>query len=88
MLAHLEAKGLITRTPSEFHRQVLATSLTSLGRSVFRKADTAARAVEADMSAALTTAEEGELRALLQRVTDRLRDRQNDPATAGQDDHP
>jgi DNA-binding MarR family transcriptional regulator len=75
MLANLETKKLISRTPSPLHPQVLVTELTAAGRAAFTKADAAARAVETDMSANLDPDEEAQLRALLQRTTQLLKNR-------------
>ena len=68
LLATLETKGLIERTPSEVHAQVLVAKLTRAGHAVFRKANDAALAVEARLSAAFTPEEEESLRELLRRA--------------------
>lgn len=75
MLATLEGKGLVTRTHSDIHAQVLVTELTGRGREVFEHADSLARAVERDLSATFTTSEEQLLRALLERATNSLKSR-------------
>lgn len=74
MLSTLEAKRLVERTPSEVHAQVLVAKLTRSGHAVFRKADAAALAVEARLSAAYTTREDEMLRELLHRAGDALVD--------------
>ncbi|WP_020662506.1 MarR family winged helix-turn-helix transcriptional regulator [Amycolatopsis benzoatilytica] len=68
MLGTLESKKLIERTPSDVHAQVLVARLTRSGHAVFRKADAAALAVEARLSAAFEPDEEKALRELLQRA--------------------
>nr|WP_296769504.1 MarR family transcriptional regulator [Rhodococcus sp. (in: high G+C Gram-positive bacteria)] len=75
MLATLEGKELIVRTQSDLHAQVLVTELTASGRKMFARADSAARAVERDLSATFDQDEERMLRALLQRAIDSLKGR-------------
>ncbi|WP_158883268.1 MarR family winged helix-turn-helix transcriptional regulator [Amycolatopsis anabasis] len=74
LLSTLEAKKLIERTPSDVHAQVLVAKLTRSGHAVFRKANEAALAVEARLSAAFTDDEEKSLRELLQRAISTLSD--------------
>jgi DNA-binding MarR family transcriptional regulator len=69
MLSTLETKKLVERTPSEVHAQVLIARLTRSGHTLFRKANEAALAVEAGVSAAFEPEEEQLLRALLRRAT-------------------
>lgn len=68
LLSTLESKKLIERTPSDVHAQVLVATLTRTGHATFRKANEAALAVEARLSAAFTDDEEKSLRELLQRA--------------------
>ena len=68
LLSTLESKRLIERAPSDVHAQVLVAKLTRPGHAVFRKANEAAMAVEARLSAAFTDDEENSLRGLLQRA--------------------
>jgi DNA-binding MarR family transcriptional regulator len=72
MLGTLEGKELIKRTPSDVHAQVLVAKLTRNGRSILRKADEAALAVEARLSAAFSPDEEKTLRELLRRAAEVL----------------
>lgn len=72
LLATLEDKKLIERTPSGVHMQVLVSRLTRSGHAVFRKADAAALAVEARLSAAFDPDEDATLRKLLQRAVTTL----------------
>ncbi len=68
MLATLESKKLIERTPTDVHAQVLLAQLTRAGHSTFRKANQAALAVERRLSAAFTDEEDKLVRELLQRA--------------------
>jgi DNA-binding MarR family transcriptional regulator len=68
LLANLEAKKLIERTPSDVHAQVLVAKLTRSGYATFRKANEEALAVEKRLSAAFTDDEEKTLRELMQRA--------------------
>ncbi|MFE0024988.1 MarR family winged helix-turn-helix transcriptional regulator [Amycolatopsis sp. NPDC059021] len=68
LLSTLESKKLIERTPSDVHNQVLVTRLTRSGHATFRKANEAALAAEARLSAAFTAEEEETLRTLLRRA--------------------
>jgi DNA-binding MarR family transcriptional regulator len=67
MLATLESRELVERTPSEVHGMVLIATLTPVGRALFEQADAVALAVEARLSAAYSTAEDEQLRELLGR---------------------
>lgn len=75
MLATLESKGLITRTQSDLHAQVLVTELTEPGRAMFERADFLARAVERDLSATFTADEEEQFRSFLRRAAASLKSR-------------
>lgn len=68
LLATLETKRLIERSPSDVHAQVLVAKLTRSGHALFRKADAAALEVEARLSEAYEPDEEKSLRELLQRA--------------------
>jgi DNA-binding MarR family transcriptional regulator len=68
LLSTMESKKLIERTPSDVHAQVLVARLTRTGHATFRKADAAALAVEARLSAAFSSDEDKLLRELLQRA--------------------
>jgi DNA-binding MarR family transcriptional regulator len=68
LLATLESKKLIERAPSGVHQQVLVARLTRSGHAIFHKADAAALAVEARLSAAFRPDEDSSLRQLLQRA--------------------
>jgi DNA-binding MarR family transcriptional regulator len=72
LLATLESKKLIERSPSDVHTQVLVSRLTRSGHAHFRKADAAALAVEARLSAEFTAEEEASLRDMLQRAVKTL----------------
>lgn len=72
-LDKLEAKGLVTREPSELHRKVLVVSLTPAGEELVLRADEATRAVEQRLGEAFTDEERGLLRDLLRRATASLR---------------
>ncbi len=69
LLAGLETKALIERTPSPDHAQVLVTRLTPEGAGLLREADEAAREAEARLSGAFSADEERTLRELLARAT-------------------
>ncbi|MCC5480718.1 MarR family winged helix-turn-helix transcriptional regulator [Streptomyces sp. NPDC059680] len=67
VLKNLQDRGLITRSPHEWHRNVLETRLTDEGRAVMTDADTAAVRVERALAAEFTDAERGTLTGLLAR---------------------
>ncbi|MFI6153018.1 MarR family winged helix-turn-helix transcriptional regulator [Kitasatospora sp. NPDC051170] len=73
ILTNLENKGLISRETSSLHQKVLVTRLTRSGRALARKADTLARGVEQRLADALSTAEQAQLRSLLERSAEALR---------------
>lgn len=73
ILTNLESKGLVTRSPSAVHSKVLVTELTASGQALVERADAAARAVEARLSATFDTHEQDQLRHLLDRAIDALR---------------
>lgn len=54
VLANLEAKGLITRTPSSVHQKVFVTKLTRAGSALLKRADVKVHAVEENLAAEFT----------------------------------
>jgi DNA-binding MarR family transcriptional regulator len=68
VLANLEAKGLIQRTPSSVHQKVLVTKLTRSGQALVRKADTKAKAIEDRLADAFDPEERVMLAGLLERA--------------------
>jgi DNA-binding MarR family transcriptional regulator len=67
MLATLESRKLVERTPSEVHGMVLIATLTPAGRALFEQGDAVALAVESRLSAAFSSTEDEQLRAMLGR---------------------
>ncbi|MFV2173639.1 MarR family winged helix-turn-helix transcriptional regulator [Actinomadura sp. LOL_016] len=67
VLRNLQERGLIERTPHEWHRNILETRLTAEGEAVLRSADERAVRVERGLSAEFTDAERESLVALLGR---------------------
>jgi DNA-binding MarR family transcriptional regulator len=67
VLKNLQDRDLITRSPHEWHRNVLETRLTDEGRAVLAEADTAAVRVERALAAEFTDAERDALAGLLAR---------------------
>lgn len=67
VLKNLQDRDLITRSPHEWHRNVLETRLTDAGRAVMAEADTAAVRVERALAAEFTDAEREALTGLLAR---------------------
>lgn len=67
VLKNLQERGLIERTPHEWHRNVLETRLTEEGDAVMRRADTDAVRVERALAAAFSDEERELLIALLGR---------------------
>jgi DNA-binding MarR family transcriptional regulator len=72
ILANLEAKGLITRSPDPYHLNVRHIELTDTGAATLDKADQAAVAIERRLGAAFTDDERETLIALLARCTTAL----------------
>jgi DNA-binding MarR family transcriptional regulator len=72
VLNNLQDRGLIERTPHEWHRNVLETRLTDEGRAVMADADTRAVRVERALAAEFTGEERTTLVALLGRCVDVL----------------
>ncbi|MFI6353149.1 MarR family winged helix-turn-helix transcriptional regulator [Streptomyces sp. NPDC050743] len=67
VLKNLQDRALITRSPHEWHKNVLETRLTDEGRAVMAEADTAAVRVERALAAEFTDAEREALTGLLAR---------------------
>ncbi|MFF1560426.1 MarR family winged helix-turn-helix transcriptional regulator [Streptomyces sp. NPDC058279] len=67
VLKNLQERGLIERTPHEWHRNVLETRLTEQGRTVMELADTAAVRVERRLAAEFSAEERERLIELLGR---------------------
>jgi DNA-binding MarR family transcriptional regulator len=57
VLANLEAKGLITRTPSSVHQKVFVTKLTRAGSALLKRADVKANELEQGLAAEFTSEE-------------------------------
>ncbi|MCJ1677936.1 MarR family transcriptional regulator [Streptomyces sp. APSN-46.1] len=74
VLKNLQERGLIARTPHEWHRNVLETRLTEEGEAVMRRADTGAVRVERALAAEFTGEERETLIALLGRCARLLDD--------------
>ena len=81
VLARLEDKKLISRTPSEAHAKVLLTSLTKEGEELVLQADEHARAVEQRLLDEFTQAEQEQLKDLLTRARELLRTQPKPPPT-------
>ena len=67
LLKTLQERGLIERTPHEWHRNVLETRLTESGKKVLADADARAVRVERGLSAEFTEEERATLTELLGR---------------------
>ncbi|MFF5535989.1 MarR family winged helix-turn-helix transcriptional regulator [Streptomyces cinerochromogenes] len=67
VLKNLQDRGLIARTPHEWHRNVLETRLTDEGRTVLADADARAVRVERALAAEFTDEERSALTQLLAR---------------------
>ncbi|MGY0501954.1 MarR family winged helix-turn-helix transcriptional regulator [Nocardia sp. FBN12] len=77
VLTNLQERGLVDRTPHEWHKNVLETRLTEAGRSVMADADTRAIAVERAVADRFTEAELASMQELLTRsarALDEIRD--------------
>ncbi|AXE27282.1 MarR family transcriptional regulator [Streptomyces globosus] len=57
VLKNLQERGLVERSPHEWHRNVLETRLTAEGRAVMEQADAGAVRVERALAAAFTDEE-------------------------------
>ncbi|WP_375336053.1 MarR family winged helix-turn-helix transcriptional regulator [Nocardia sp. SYP-A9097] len=69
VLANLKDRGLIERTPHEWHKNVLETRLTDAGEKTLRDADKRAVRVERALADEFTAAERKTLMDLLERAT-------------------
>ncbi|KAB2344168.1 MarR family winged helix-turn-helix transcriptional regulator [Actinomadura rudentiformis] len=67
VLKNLQERGLVERTPHEWHRNVLETRLTAKGEKTLADADARAVKVERGLSAEFTEAERQTLIDLLER---------------------
>ncbi|MGP3988624.1 MarR family winged helix-turn-helix transcriptional regulator [Streptomyces sp. 3N207] len=72
ILKNLQQRGLITRTPHAWHRNVLETRLTEQGTEVMAQADENAIRVERGLAAAFTDEEREQLISLLARSVEYL----------------
>ncbi|MFC8515953.1 MarR family winged helix-turn-helix transcriptional regulator [Streptomyces sp. NPDC057257] len=72
ILNNLQDRGLIERTPHEWHRNVLETRLTDTGREVMADADARAVRVERALAAEFTDGEREALVGLLGRCVEVL----------------
>ncbi|ATZ24692.1 MarR family winged helix-turn-helix transcriptional regulator [Streptomyces lavendulae] len=72
VLKNLQERGLIDRTPHEWHRNVLETRLTEEGRAVMERADAGAVRVERALAAALSAEDRERLVELLGRCAEVL----------------
>lgn len=68
LLANLETKALVSRTPSAVHPQVVQASVTRHGRAVLRKADRLAGTVEASLADAFSDEDRERLLTMLAEV--------------------
>lgn len=74
VVALLERRGLVSRTPSEDHAKVLLLRLTRTGQALLRRADPQAVAVERRLMGAFSAAQLAELRGLLDTALKTLRE--------------
>ncbi|MFI0372496.1 MarR family winged helix-turn-helix transcriptional regulator [Actinomadura sp. 1N219] len=72
VLKNLQERGLIERTPHEWHRNILETRLTADGEAVLADADVRAVRVERGLAAEFTDEERAALVELLGRCVDFL----------------
>ncbi|WP_229739625.1 MarR family winged helix-turn-helix transcriptional regulator [Nocardia rhizosphaerihabitans] len=72
VLTNLQDRGLVERTPHEWHKNVLETRLTEAGREVTAAGDVRAVAVERDLAARFTAEELATVTALLTRTAEAL----------------
>ncbi|WP_327133422.1 MarR family transcriptional regulator [Streptomyces sp. NBC_01343] len=72
VLKNLQERGLIERTPHEWHRNVLETRLTEEGRAAMELADAGAVRVERALAAAFSVQEREQLISLLGRCAEVL----------------
>jgi DNA-binding MarR family transcriptional regulator len=72
VLKNLQERGLVERTPHEWHKNVLELRITEHGEKVMADADSRAIRVERGLAAEFTDEERATLIALLARCTDFL----------------
>lgn len=72
LLATLEAKGLVARTPSEEHGRVIEARLTGQGQALLPKGREAVATIEARLGAAMAPLDAATALALLRRCRDAL----------------
>jgi DNA-binding MarR family transcriptional regulator len=72
VLTNLEAKGLITRRPHQWHRKVAEIELSDEGRRLLAQADTEAVTIEQNLADAYTPQERALLIELLTRASNQL----------------
>ncbi|MFD0365267.1 MarR family winged helix-turn-helix transcriptional regulator [Nocardia sp. GCM10030253] len=72
VLTNLQDRGLVERTPHEWHKNVLETRLTEKGEAVMRDADARAVRAERALAAGFTETERATLMELLTRCADLL----------------
>ncbi len=72
VLGNLQERGLVERTPHEWHKNVLETRLTEAGRALTDEADARAIAVERTLAAQFTDDEVAAIKDLLTRGADLL----------------
>ena len=68
LVDELEKRGPVVRAPGQQRRRAKIVSATAAGASVFRRAEAAARAAEAEALADLSDTEVGELKTLLRKA--------------------
>jgi DNA-binding MarR family transcriptional regulator len=68
VLANLEAKGQVQRTPSSVHHKVLVTRLTRTGQALVRRAGARVGAIEARLAEEFDADERVTLAAMLGRA--------------------
>lgn len=73
VLKNLEERGLVERTPHQWHRNVLETRLTDEGRNALETADERAVAIERRLAEEFTPEERATLRSLLVRCAEAIR---------------
>lgn len=68
LIDELEKRGLVVRAPGKQDRRAKIVSATTEGAALFRQAEAAAEAAEAEALAALNAAEVGQLKDLLRKA--------------------
>ncbi|WP_278261705.1 MarR family transcriptional regulator [Nocardia sp. AG03] len=72
VLTNLQDRGLVERTPHEWHKNILETRLTEAGRALTEAADVRAIAVERTLAQRFTDEELAALTAMLVRAAEAL----------------